>query len=60
MCVGGVSFADHLDLNKIRGRSQTMLTRFGPFFDHLPPSVDISYLMNVDKKWPPTLLLLET
>ena len=33
-----------------RGRSQTTLTRFWLFFDHLPPFVDIFYLMNVDKK----------
>ena len=25
--------------------------QFLPFFDHLPPSVDIFYLINVDKKW---------
>ena len=32
------------------GRSQTTLTNFWLFFDHLPPSVDIFYLINVDKK----------
>ena len=32
----------------IKGRSQTKLTRF--FFDHLPPFVDIFYLINIDKK----------
>ena len=41
----------------IRGRS---LTTFWPFFDHLPPYIDIFYCINVDKKWtfldhPPTL-----
>ena len=34
-----------------RGRSQTTMTRFWLFFDHLPPWVDIFYGMNVDKKW---------
>ena len=32
----------------VRARSQNTLTR--SFFDHLPSSVDIFYLMNVDKK----------
>ena len=35
----------------VRGRSQTTLTRFWLFFDHLPPCVDIFYGTNVDKKW---------
>ena len=39
-----------------RGRSQTTMTRFFTFFDHLPlvlptPYVDIFYGMNVDQKW---------
>ena len=33
----------------VRGRSQTTLTRFWLFFDHLPPFVDIFYGINVDK-----------
>ena len=32
-----------------RGRSQTTLTRFWLFFDHLPPCVDIFYGINVEK-----------
>ena len=32
-----------------RSRSQTTLTSFLSFFDHLPPSVDIFYLIKVDK-----------
>ena len=45
------------------GRSQTTLTIFWLFFDHLPPCVDIFYGMNVDKKWTildhlPTYLVL--
>ena len=35
----------------IGGCSQTTLTRFWLFFDHLPPCVDIFYGMNVGKKW---------
>ena len=34
-----------------RGRSQTTLTRFGLFFDHLHPFVVTFYGINVDKKW---------
>ena len=34
----------------IRGRSQTTFTRFGFFFDHLPPSVYIFYGIKVYKK----------
>ena len=40
-----------LEEYKIRGRSQTTLTRFWLFFDRLPPCVDIFYDVNVDKKW---------
>ena len=36
--------------------------RWQDFFDHLAPCVDMSYGMNVDKKWkilgPPTYLVL--
>ena len=38
-------------MQRVRGRSQTMLTRFWLFFDHLPPCVAIFYGMNVDKMW---------
>ena len=37
------------DVILARDHLQTTLTSFCPFFDHLPPSVDIFYLMNVDK-----------
>ena len=41
---------DKKKMQGLRGRSQTTLTRFFGFFDHLPPCVDILYGMNVDKK----------
>ena len=44
ICVPNQVYVD----NRIRGRSQTTLTRF--FFDHLTPCVDNFYGMNVDKK----------
>ena len=34
-----------------RRHSQTTLTRFWLFFDHLPPFIDIFFGINVDKKW---------
>ena len=34
----------------IRGCTQTTMTGFWLFFEHLPPCVDIYYGMNVDKK----------
>ena len=46
----------------VRGRSQIRLRRFWFFWDHLPPSFDIFYLINIDKKstfwttYPPPLL----
>ena len=36
---------------RLRGHSQTTLTRFWFFFHNLPPCVDIFYGMNVDKRW---------
>ena len=32
-------------LSELKGRSQTTLTSFWIFFDHLPPSIDILYLI---------------
>ena len=49
-------------ITAIKGRSQTAFTRFGFFFDHLPPSVYIFYGMKVYKKsiflttYPPPLV----
>ena len=40
----------HLKLN-VRGRSQTTLTRFWLFFDHLPPFVYTFYLIKFDIFW---------
>ena len=50
-CENNPSLRKVVMYKSLRGRSQTTLTRFWLFFDHLSPSVKIFYNMNVEKKW---------
>ena len=44
--------------NLLKGLFTNYFDRILAFFDHLPPSIDLFYGMNIDKKWTTYLPLL--